>query len=243
MKPFYQDESVTIYCGRMEEVFPVLPQVDAVITDPPYGETSLEWDQWPAGWPSIAAAKSRQLWCFGSLRMFWEHGSEFSEWHLSQDLVWEKHNGSGLHADRFRRVHEHVIHLYQGEWSQLYKQVPQVPGESREGGLTRGSKPAHFKSRGGSSGYEYTDKRLMRSVIPVRSCHGYAVHPTQKPEGIIMPLIEYSVPLGGIVLDPFMGSGTTLKVAQDMGRRAIGIDLSIDYCRIAVQRLSQKPLL
>lgn len=79
----------------------------------------------------------------------------------------------------------------------------------------------------------------MRSVITVRSCHGRAVHPTQKPLGIIAPLIQYSVPSSGLVLDPFMGSGSSLLAALELRRRAIGIEIEEKYCEIAANRLSQ----
>lgn len=79
----------------------------------------------------------------------------------------------------------------------------------------------------------------MRSVIYAPSCHGYAEHPTQKPVEIIDPILRYSVPTGGIVLDPFMGSGTTLIAAKSLGLRAIGIELQEKYCEVAAKRLRQ----
>lgn len=80
---------------------------------------------------------------------------------------------------------------------------------------------------------------MMRSVIPVRSCHGHAVNETQKPEGIIRPLLEYSVPVGGLVIDCFCGSGTVLAVARQQGKRAIGIELRESQCEEVARRLSQ----
>ena len=82
----------------------------------------------------------------------------------------------------------------------------------------------------------------MRSVVYVPSCHGEAEHPTQKPVDIIKPLLEYSCPPDGVVLDPFMGSGTTLRAAKDLCRKAIGIEIQEKYCRIAVERLRQEVL-
>jgi DNA modification methylase len=62
-------------------------------------------------------------------------------------------------------------------------------------------------------------------------------HQTQKPEGLLRRLIKVACPPGGLVLDPFAGSGTTLLAALAEGRRAVGIERSPDYCKIARRRL------
>lgn len=113
--PYYERDGITLYCGDCLEILPLIDRVDAVITDPPYGETSLEWDVWPEDWPMLLEQLTNSLWCFGSLRMFWEHRDEFHAWKLAQDLVWEKHNGTSLHNDRFRKVHELAVQFYRGE--------------------------------------------------------------------------------------------------------------------------------
>jgi len=69
------------------------------------------------------------------------------------------------------------------------------------------------------------------------------VNETQKPEDIVLPLMEYSVPTGGLVVDCFAGSGTTLAVARKTGRRAIGIEKREEQCQAIVQRLAQRELL
>jgi len=216
--------------------------VDAVVTDPPYNETSLEWDVWPAGWPAMLVPLTRSLWCFGSLRMFWDRVPQFADWKLSQDVVWEKHNGSGAHADRFKRVHELAVHFYRGEWATIHK-APVYTADATKRTLRRKARPTHWGDIGAAA-YQSEDggPRMMRSVIPVRSCHGYAVNETQKPEGIVAPLLEYCVPPGGVVLDPFAGSGTVLAVARSQGKRAIGIEKRESQCREIVRRLSQGEL-
>jgi site-specific DNA-methyltransferase (adenine-specific) len=251
MTPYYEESGITIYCGDMREIVPDLV-FKSVITDPPYGETSLDWDQWVEDWPRYLLSFSgtlalrlncssieRTLWCFGSIRMFLNKIDEFRPWKFSQDVVWEKHNGSGFQADRFKRVHEHALHFYTGEWAKTYHQ-PVFTQDAIARTVRRKKRPAHmghieastYCSRDGGS-------HMMRSVIYARSCNGTAEHPTQKPLAIVSPLIEYSCESGGLVLDPFMGSGTTLVAAKRLGRRAIGIDISEKYCEVAANRLRQ----
>lgn len=240
--PFFRDAFVTLYCGDALEIVKHLEpeSFSAVVTDPPYNETSLEWDRWPTGWPSAVAHLSNSLWCFGSMRMFLEKRGEFAGWNFSQDIVWEKHNGSSLHADRFKRVHECAAHFYRGKWADVFK-APVFTNDATARSLRRKVKPDHFGAVKGTAVYKSEDggPRMERSVIFCRSCHGHAIHPTQKPEGIMRPLIQYSVPAGGLVLDPFAGSGTTLLVAKQEGRRSVGIERSPEYCKAIVDRLGQ----
>jgi site-specific DNA-methyltransferase (adenine-specific) len=55
-------------------------------------------------------------------------------------------------------------------------------------------------------------------------------------------LYDYSCPEGGVVLDPFLGSGTTLLAARQEGRRGVGIEINPKYCDVAIERLRQKTL-
>ena len=243
VRAYFADELVTLYHGDSVELLPALGvQADCIVADPPYGETSLPWDQWPAGWLWAAADVTRSLWCFGSLRMFLAHDSEFDCWRLSQDIIWEKHNGSGAFSDRFKRVHEQAAHFYRGAWADIYHQAPTTPDATART-VRRKFKPAHW-SKLGDSAYASNDggPRLMRSVVAVPSMHGHALHPTEKPVGILDPLITYACPPGGLVVDPFAGSGSTLDAARASGRRAIGIEADERYCELAARRLSQAVL-
>jgi site-specific DNA-methyltransferase (adenine-specific) len=217
----------TLYCGDCREILPTLGRVDAVVTDPPYGETSLEWDSRVDRWWEVAAyctADSASLWCFGSFRMFYE-GPRFTGWKLAQDLIWEKHNGSNFHADRFRRVHEIAAHFYKGEWSALYKS-PVFTMDWTARAVRRKQRPTHM---GHIDAGHYTSfdggPRIMRSVIQAASCHGFAEHPTQKPLEIVEPLVSYSVGPDATAADPFMGSGTTGVACARLGRKFIGIEI------------------
>ena len=240
MRPYYESEGITIYHGDCREVLPTIQRFDLAVCDPPYGETSLEWDRRVDGWLNLLSVA--QLWCFGSLRLFMS--TPFDGWRHIQEVIWEKHNGSNFHADRFRRVHEIVAHFVseRATWGQVYK-APVHTMDATARSVRRKQRPPHT---GHIERGSYTSRdggpRLMRSVLRVRSCHGEAEHPTQKPLGIIEPLIAYSCPAMGVVVDPFAGSGSTLVAAKNLGRRAIGIEVEERYCEVAARRLSQRVL-
>ncbi len=263
MKPYYADDTVTLYHGDMRNLVPELTlQADLVLADPPYGETSLVWDRWPDGWLAAARAAAPALWCFGSLRTFGVHYAEFlaAGWRLSQDVIghdeddqpvygdvevaWEKQNGSGFTTDRFKRVHEWASHWYQDSWADTYHEVPRTDHLGPRVIAVRGKASTRGEHLGGigESRYEDHGTRLMRSVIKIRNMHKRAIHPTEKPVGLLDPLIRYACPPGAVVLDPFAGSGSTGEAARLSGRRAVLIEGNERYCELAARRLSQEML-
>jgi len=224
-----------IHVGDCREVLPTLPAgfADCCIADPPYGDTSLDWDHVCAGWiPHVARAlkPAGAVWVFGSMRFLAPLFAEMADagFAYSQDVVWAKQNGTGFHNDRFRRVHEHAVMFYRGRWSDVYHEA-QTTDDARKRTVRRKTKPTHTRDIGcNSDASTYTSEdggpRLMRSVLEVRNEHGRAVHPTQKPIGLLLPLIRYSCPPGGVVLDPFAGSGSTGAAAEIAGVDAVLIE-------------------
>lgn len=244
---YYTDETVTLYLGDSTELVTDLQReglaADCIVTDPPYGETSLDWDKWPSRWPSVMSGVTNSMWCFGSMRMFLDRADEFAGWRLSQDIVWEKHNGTGFSTDRFKRVHECVTHWYRGSWTDVHHETPKTvySGPNKNARVRRDDRSAHAGSIKAVT-YHDDGTRLMRSVLKAQSVRG-GVHPTEKPVGLLEPLIRYACPEGGTVLDPFAGSGSTLDAARAAGRRAIGIEAREDYCEAIARRLDQGVLL
>lgn len=238
--PYYTDDDVTLYLGDCREILPQLGlQAELVCTDPPYQETSIAWDRWPDGWPTLAATAASSMWCFGSMRMLLDRHDDFAGWKLSQDVVWEKANGSGFARDRFRRVHEIATHWYRGDWRSIRHDTPTVPYDGpNKSARGRDSRTPHTGTIGAHT-YIDTGSRLARSVLRAGAVRYQRRHPTEKPVELLTPLIEYGCPPGGLVLDLFAGSGSTLDAARQASRRAVGIEANEQYAEAAARRLSQ----
>ncbi|TPN34780.1 site-specific DNA-methyltransferase [Mesorhizobium sp. B1-1-6] len=237
--------SITLITGDCMKVLPSFSDesFDCAVLDPPYNETALTWDRWPPGWPTAVRRvlkRTGSMWVFGSQRMFLERIGEFAGWRFAQDVIWEKHNGSSFKADRFKRVHECALQFWRDDapWAGVYRK-PQFTNDATARTIkTRGQTP-HTGRIGNDVNYRTVEggPRLQRSVIFARSEHGRAVHPTQKPIEIVEPLLLYSCPIGGAVLDCFAGSGTVGVVAQRHGIDATLIEGDQKFVAIACQRL------
>jgi len=220
---------------------------DLIVADPPYGVTSLGWDKTVDGWLEIAAhtlKSTGSLWLFGSLRSLMAVAPqiEAAGLHFAQDIVWEKHNGSAFHADRFKRGHEHVAQFYRAdsEWAKVYNDVQTTPDASARIVKRRKKRPPHLgEIDEAGSGYKSVDggPRIMRSVVYMRSCHGSAIHPTEKPVGLLEILVRTSCPADGLVGDFFAGSAALAEACSATGRDYFGAEISPEYHGAAFARL------
>ncbi|MFF7022983.1 DNA-methyltransferase [Streptomyces klenkii] len=236
--PYYVDDAVELYLGDCRDLLPALGLgADLVCTDPPYGETSLAWDRWPEGWPGWIS--STGMWCFGSTRLFMTKGHEFTTagWKFSHDVIWEKPNGTSFTTDRFKRVHEIATHWYRGRWADVHHETPRTSYSGPDKSASARESRMPHTGRIGAHRYVDDGTRLARSVIRGQSVRFQRRHPTEKPTEILIPLIEYGCPPGGLVLDPFAGSGATLDAARLSGRKAVGIEADERYAEAAAKRL------
>lgn len=240
--------SIRILTGDCREVFRYGGEhgpFDMIVGDAPYGDTSLAWDRRVDGW--IACARDQlkptgSLWVFGSLRFLLASAADFTNAGLryAQDIVWEKHNGSGFHADRFKRVHEHAVQFYRAEcpWGGVYNDV-QKTSDATKRTVRRKKRPAHM-GHTEQSAYRSDDggPRIMRSVLMMRSMHGRAIHPTEKPAALLEILIKTSCPPDGLVADFFAGSGSAAEAAAMTGRNYIGCEIDPEIAQRARNRLA-----
>ncbi len=238
--------TIRLLTGDCREIMPNEGPFDMILADPPYGDTALSWDKRIAGWQRVAFERLKptgSLWVFGSLRSFMATSFDFNEvgFRYSQDIVWEKHNGSGFQADRFKRVHEHAVQFYRCDapWSGVFNDVQvtmdavrrSVPTKRKKGNPAQMGKidpSAFFSDEGGP--------RIMRSVLQIPSCHGHAIHPTEKPIDLLLILIRTSCPPAGLLGDFFAGSGSCADACAAAGRDYIGSEIDPTMASKAANR-------
>ena len=164
-------------------------------------------------------------------------------WYLRSDIIWAKPNPMPESVtDRPTKAHEYLFLLSKAP--RYYFDADAV----REGAATSewpGIGPKHGTTDRHKSDYEpmaVNAGRNLRSVWTIATEPYPGAHFATFPRKLVEPCVKAGCPEGGTVLDPFAGSGTTLLVAQALGRRGIGIDLSPDYLRQALTRNSQTPM-
>lgn len=227
MKPYYEHAGITIYHGDCLGTLTSL-RADSVITDPPYnvrsddieleGRSAMKRDfgAWDERWSPDAFLAS-------ALSVLPKGGSLLS--FTSDRLI-----------SRFREAAG-----WKPRGTILWEKLNPAP--SPRPGYVSAVEYIVWLQRDGAkavwNGTGYTPNILRYAV-----CAGLEreAHPTQKPEALMCELVARHTAPGSVVLDPFMGSGTTLVASKRLGRNAIGIELEEKYCEIAAKRLAQGAL-
>lgn len=227
-EPYYDDGRVTIYHGDCRDILPALAPIDVLVTDPPYGVTDHEWDrivpagEWMAAAPACVAFAAEPF----ATALILSAPLEFR-----YDLVWVKNTASNtLNAARQPlRQHERVL---------VFGRADYRP--------TKVARSAAEMARLNQQQRERYALKYPGTVLtfPAVNCRNgeRTLHPSQKPVELLRWLIEAYAPPDAVLADPFCGSGTTLRAAKDLGRRAIGIETREDYCEATVRRLAQEVL-
>jgi DNA modification methylase len=168
-------------------------------------------------------------------------------WYLRQDIIWHKPNPMPESVqDRCTKAHEYIFLLskspkYYYDIDSIKEEATSTDESNRNRDETKlNNTPGRTKMAGLTTNhYETKNKRSVWSV-PVKPYEG--AHFAVFPSDLIEPCIMAGAPVGGIVLDPFMGSGTTAQVAQDLGRQYMGCELNPDYAELQKKRLRQMSL-
>jgi DNA modification methylase len=171
-------------------------------------------------------------------------------WYLRQDIIWHKPNPMPESVtDRCTKAHEYIFLFSKSQKyyfdNEAIKEDAQTEPMSRNR-QQEGYNPSYAKGDRFSAGervYGEDGKRNKRSVWTVTTKPYSGAHFATFPPDLIEPCILAGAPEGGIVLDPFMGSGTTAHTALRAGRQYVGCELNGEYIKLANKRLSQGFLL
>lgn len=165
-------------------------------------------------------------------------------WILRNEIIWHKPNCMPSSAeDRFTVDFEKVFFFVKNKkyyFEQILEPYESEPSESDRNRNKAGEK---YNGTGlfseGERDYYCKGGRNKRTVWSITTKGFSEAHFATYPEALVEPMIKSGCPLGGIVLDPFSGSGTTGRVAIDSGREYIGIELNPEYIKIQEKRLMQ----
>lgn len=236
MKPYYQDDHCTIYHADCRDVLPQL-DLDLVFTSPPYNtlkSTSAtgmmkEFSHKQIGgylsFSDDMKENEYQKWLYGIIELCIKK---------TRGIVWVNHK------TRYRD--KKAIHPLSFLNFPFYSEIIWDRGVS----ITLNAKkyaPSHEFIFG--FGVPHTWNRIndmCMSIWRINPERKYKDHPCPFPPELAMRCIESSSDKGDTVCDPFMGSGTTLRAAKDLGRKCIGIEIEEKYCEIAARRLRQEVL-
>lgn len=168
-------------------------------------------------------------------------------WWLRSDIIWAKPNPMPESVtDRPTKAHEYIFLLSKSERyyydAEAVKEPATSPLNSRLP-APRGSEPYAVASGVGRTPQLFTRKndgsRNRRTVWTLATQPYKGAHFATFPEKLIEPCVKAGCPVGGFVLDPFVGSGTTLAVAQALGRHGVGLELKWDYLKLAQERVAR----
>jgi site-specific DNA-methyltransferase (adenine-specific) len=222
MKPYYEHAGLRIYHGDCRDVLADMPEcfsVDAVVTDPPYGVDFV-------GYAS----------------------------HVDDRDLYEVEIVPRL-LEAEARVENGWIAIYQSaarapDWARFFARdwrpmaLPKTFVQINPGKWPIGATDYVLLWQRGKPAWPGKSERVRDWFVQETSNMRTRErgHPCARPLPGVQHVMLHTAPPAGVVLDPFMGSGTTLVAAKNLGRRAIGCDIEERYCEIAAKRLSQEVL-
>jgi site-specific DNA-methyltransferase (adenine-specific) len=220
-EPYYQDDHCTIYHGDCREVLPGLT-ADAIVTDPPFKlSQSYAGNVDADNLDAVASIKDTAV----ALRSALRPGGVA--------IVIYDNRIMPFGIDAMRRAGWQYLRLlaFYRRWGNAHQ---------LHGWMSTTDPVLVFVNPGGKPTFhgEWRHDCYIRAT-PEPVDFG---HPAQKPADMMRHLVERVTPPGGVVLDPYAGSGSTLVAASQTGRKAIGIEIEERYCEIAAKRLGQEVL-
>jgi len=250
---FFEQEGIKLFQGNCLDILPTLEResVDLIFADPPYrlsnggitcksGQVAVvdkgEWDkshgfgedfQFTYEWIRLCKELLKSngtIWISGTTHNIFQVGYALQSlgFHIMNEIIWYKPNAPpNLSCRYFAHAHESVI------WAKKCKDVHHTFNYS----LMK-----KWDDKISPSGNQ------MRNVwyIPLTSLQEkkYGKHPTQKPLELLRRIILSNSNEEDLILDPFVGSGTTGVIAKRFNRKFIGVEIEKDFCDLAVRRIT-----
>lgn len=224
MTPYYDEDGITIYHGDCRELLPEMPSVRLVVTDPPYvfGIASTAQESKAGGWGDLM---NSAVW--------------YSAWLSEAKRLTQNEQGAAWVFNSWRSFPVLARAAYDARWP--VESLLVWDKEWIGPGGQRGLRPSYEVA----ALFCQPDFAIQNRGLPdIWRAKWTGVkpsgHPAEKPVPLLAKMLRESG--GGRVLDPFMGSGTTLVAAKSEGLQAIGIEIEERYCEIAAKRLAQRAL-
>ncbi len=251
----YNGDCIEILNNAIEE-----NSIDLIFADPPYNlsgnalkwvgnKTGGDWNMVNENWdkiPDMEYLRFTENWIKGCYKVLKKSGSIYvaSSYHnlaeiiitlkrlkfkINNIITWYKTNAMPNMTKRvFTHSTEFVVWAVKGSgWTFNYETAKEINPKKQKDGKVKQMR-------------DLWEMPLVQGKERIRSIDGKALHPTQKPEEMLKRIILTCSKEGDIVLDPFLGSGTTAFIAQRFGRKWIGIEKEKKYVEIAEKRLCIK---
>ena len=233
---FGRDSMIDLRQGDCLELLKDIPDgsVDMVLTDMPYNTTQCKWDcaiDLDALWVEIKRiTKPKSAKVFTASQPFTTTLISSNLKDFKYNWVWHKRTAANVAIAKYQplKTHEDII-VFSGDYNPIM-----TKGKMRK----KGGKVAGGDTHGNMAAVYYdSDTYYPKSVLDIKTERG--LHPTQKPVALMEYLIKTYTNEQDVVIDMFMGSGTTGVAAVNTNRRFIGIELDPEYFNIAENRINE----
>lgn len=251
MNPYYQEPGITIYHGDAREILPQLPKVDLVITSPPYN-AGMEYEQW---------GSMAEFYTFLNESLDAIKGAMNQGARIAWQVIWTANGVGGFHflgANSARLITERFAPIDTILWSATPLHELTTRTNTAWGSWNSPSHPCQrglpgvifvagngTPKRQANGEHDLTPeafKELTKGLWIIRQDEWAGLAPAPYPQRLVNQLCTLYGYRNDVILDPFMGSGTTLRAAKDLGRSAVGVEICEAYCEIAAKRLAQEVL-
>ena len=251
MKPYYETELGRLYHGDCLEIMPELEPVNLVVTSPPYDELRKYKGyvfnfEVTAQYLNLLIKKGGVIvWIVGDeTKNGSETGNSFKQalffksigLNLHDTMIWRKPNPIPTQSTRYEQSFEYMFILSNGKPTANLIRVPTKTKGQRKKHRARSDK--HKDNNEGF--YKYSMSKIKPNVWDIAIGGQGFDHPAIFPEALAHDHIISWSNDGDLLLDCFAGSGTTLKQAEKLNRRWIGIEIEEKYCEIAVKRIENE---